>query len=80
MPRSLLTPLMFYSFLSRSGWSYRTGYLIRALPGGGTELFYCTLSDPKGWIPAWVLNAAVSVTGPKVVQKLLEVRITNLSL
>lgn len=55
-----------------SGWSHCTGYLLRQLPEGGTELTYCTLADPKGWIPAWVMNSAVSVLGPRMVGKLAE--------
>jgi len=54
-------------------WSFRSGYVIRKIAEGGTEFTYCTLSDPKGWLPAWVINMAVSVTGPKLVQKMTEV-------
>jgi len=50
-------------------WSYQTGYLIRQLEDS-IEFTYCTQSDPRGWIPGWVVNMAVSTIGPSYIEKL----------
>jgi len=48
-----------------------TGYLIRARREGGCTLSYMTQTDPKGWIPAWLVNKVTTSFAPKIVDKLL---------
>eukprot|EP01121_Diplochlamys_sp_Union-15-3_P003148 TRINITY_DN12_c0_g1_i2.p1 TRINITY_DN12_c0_g1~~TRINITY_DN12_c0_g1_i2.p1 ORF type:complete len:309 (-),score=50.12 TRINITY_DN12_c0_g1_i2:18-944(-) len=50
------------------GWSFRTGYLIKKLDEG-VEFYYCTRSDPKGWIPAWAVNWVMTKFTPKMLDK-----------
>jgi len=47
-----------------------TGYLILKRDDGGCKFTYFTQSDPKGWIPAWVMNNITSTFAPKMVEKL----------
>eukprot|EP01128_Nolandella_sp_AFSM9_P009103 TRINITY_DN573_c1_g1_i1.p1 TRINITY_DN573_c1_g1~~TRINITY_DN573_c1_g1_i1.p1 ORF type:complete len:302 (-),score=80.07 TRINITY_DN573_c1_g1_i1:55-960(-) len=52
------------------GWSYQTGYLVEAHPEGGAVFTYSTQADPKGWIPAWAINSAITTLGPRLLAKL----------
>jgi len=53
------------------GESILTGYLVRRKEGG-CILNYLTHSDPKGWIPNWVINTLASKYAPKILAKLYE--------
>eukprot|EP01127_Copromyxa_protea_P006513 TRINITY_DN1643_c0_g1_i2.p1 TRINITY_DN1643_c0_g1~~TRINITY_DN1643_c0_g1_i2.p1 ORF type:complete len:147 (-),score=31.05 TRINITY_DN1643_c0_g1_i2:34-474(-) len=53
-------------------WSYQTGYLIRETDEG-TEFIYCTQTDPKGWIPGWVVNTFATTLGPQYLAKMTKV-------
>eukprot|EP01100_Stratorugosa_tubuloviscum_P016104 TRINITY_DN9_c0_g1_i1.p1 TRINITY_DN9_c0_g1~~TRINITY_DN9_c0_g1_i1.p1 ORF type:complete len:225 (-),score=111.87 TRINITY_DN9_c0_g1_i1:372-1046(-) len=50
--------------------SLLTGYLIRRTSSGGSSFTYMTQSDPKGWIPAWVINSLMTKLGPKLLDNL----------
>eukprot|EP01126_Amoeba_proteus_P011832 TRINITY_DN1482_c0_g2_i1.p1 TRINITY_DN1482_c0_g2~~TRINITY_DN1482_c0_g2_i1.p1 ORF type:complete len:150 (+),score=25.32 TRINITY_DN1482_c0_g2_i1:405-854(+) len=53
-------------------WSYQTGFLIR-VTDQGTEFTYCTQTDPKGWIPGWVVNSFATIIGPEYLEKMTTV-------
>lgn len=53
--------------------SYQTGYLIRLTPEGHTQFIYLTQSDPKGWIPGWVVNNLISTIGPSYIDTISRV-------
>lgn len=53
-------------------WSYQTGYLIRGTDDG-CEFIYCTQTDPKGWIPGWVVNTFAGTVGPSYLAKMTKV-------
>jgi len=52
-------------------WSHMTGYLVRK-QGDGCTLIYYTQTDPKGWIPSFVVNSVTKNFAPKNIQKLEE--------
>uniref|UniRef100_A0A7S1W7X9 START domain-containing protein n=1 Tax=Neobodo designis TaxID=312471 RepID=A0A7S1W7X9_NEODS len=54
------------------GVSIITGYYLRPLEGGGTELLYITHSDIKGSIPHMVLNSATQRMCPGAMERLAE--------
>ncbi|XP_049850584.1 START domain-containing protein 10-like [Schistocerca gregaria] len=49
--------------------SVLSGYYIRALESG-CEFIYYSQSDPKGWIPSWIINFFLSKFPPKLLDKL----------
>jgi len=51
--------------------SILSGYQIRKNPSGAGSLFtYVTQTDPKGWIPSWVVNTVAGKLAPRVSQTL----------
>jgi len=52
-------------------WSYMTGYLIRKADKGCTLTYY-TQTDPKGWIPTFVVNKVTKSFAPKNIAKIEE--------
>jgi StAR-related lipid transfer protein 10 len=54
------------------GVSIITGYYLRPLAGGGTELLYITHSDIKGSIPHMILNTGTQRMCPGAMEKLAE--------
>jgi len=54
-------------------WSYRTGYLVRSRPEGGCTLTYVTHSDPKGWIPHYLVNKVTTTFAPNIIDRLAKV-------
>eukprot|EP00013_Stygamoeba_regulata_P025944 CAMPEP_0177648688 /NCGR_PEP_ID=MMETSP0447-20121125/10961_1 /TAXON_ID=0 /ORGANISM="Stygamoeba regulata, Strain BSH-02190019" /LENGTH=227 /DNA_ID=CAMNT_0019151345 /DNA_START=135 /DNA_END=818 /DNA_ORIENTATION=+ len=52
--------------------SILTGYLILRNPGGGCIFIYLTQSDPKGWIPAWLINNLMTKLGPKLLTRMYD--------
>jgi hypothetical protein len=54
------------------GVSIITGYYLRPLKGGGTELLYITHSDIKGSIPHMILNSGTQRMCPGAMEKLAE--------
>jgi hypothetical protein len=52
------------------GWSFRTGYFIQKKEGGGTVFRYYTQNDPRGWLPAFLVNTIVSKFAPTIITKL----------
>jgi len=49
-------------------WSFMTGYLVRKHEQGCT-LVYFTQTDPKGWIPTFVVNKVTKSFAPKKYSK-----------
>jgi len=49
--------------------SILTGFLIRGTDTGCT-LNYLTQTDPKGWIPSWVINMGTTSLAPKLIERL----------
>ncbi|MFH4976344.1 hypothetical protein AB6A40_003053 [Gnathostoma spinigerum] len=54
------------------GTVYLTAYYIKALDEG-CRVTYITHSDPKGKLPAWMVNRLTKVIAPKVINKLHKV-------
>jgi len=52
-------------------WSFMTGYLVRKHEQGCTLTYY-TQTDPKGWIPTFVVNNVTKKFAPSNIQKLEE--------
>jgi hypothetical protein len=52
------------------GISIITGYYLKPLEGGGTDLLYITHSDIKGSIPHWLLNSATQSMAPTMMDNL----------
>jgi hypothetical protein len=52
--------------------SILTGYFILRRAEGGSKFIYYSQSDPKGWIPSWVINSLLTSFAPKAVEKLYE--------
>ncbi|XP_077984281.1 START domain-containing protein 10-like [Glandiceps talaboti] len=48
--------------------TYITGYLIRP-KGKGCEMTYVSQSDPKGSLPAWLINKVTQLVAPKIMQR-----------
>lgn len=56
--------------------SLKTGYFVRDLgQGNGCEFIYYSQSDPRGWIPTWVINMLMTKLPPKLLDKLHKVSI-----
>jgi len=53
-------------------YSFMTGYLVRKSDQGGCTITYYTQTDPKGWIPTFVVNKVTKSFAPKNIQKLEE--------
>jgi hypothetical protein len=53
--------------------SLKTGYLVQATENGGCNFFYYSQSDPKGWIPTWVINTLMTKLPPKILDNLHKV-------
>jgi len=51
--------------------SILTGYLIRR-KGEGSVFVYMTQSDPKGWIPSWLVNSLCTKFAPNFLKKLYQ--------
>lgn len=49
--------------------SILTGYFIRKTEEG-TQFNYYSQSDPKGWIPSFVINSLMTKLAPKLIDKL----------
>lgn len=49
--------------------SILTGYYIRKVEEG-TEFNYYSQSDPKGWIPSFVINFLMTKLAPRLIEKL----------
>jgi hypothetical protein len=49
------------------GWSYLSGYMLRKREAGGTDLTYYTQSDPRGWIPSWLINWVSTKLTPQLI-------------
>ncbi|KAL8562216.1 hypothetical protein ACOMHN_005201 [Nucella lapillus] len=52
------------------GVSFLTGYLIRHVDQKSCQLTYVSQSDPKGNLPAWVINKLTRIMAPKVMNRL----------
>jgi len=52
--------------------SILTGYLILRRAEGGSRFIYYSQSDPKGWIPTWVINSLLTSFAPKAVDTMHE--------
>jgi len=52
-------------------WSFMTGYMIRKAEKGCTLVYY-TQTDPKGWIPTFVVNTVTKKFAPKNIAKIEE--------
>merc|ERR1712000_84584 len=52
--------------------SILSGYFIQPNEGGGSIFTYLTQSDPKGWIPSWLLNWLMTKLGPNLLKKLYD--------
>lgn len=50
--------------------SLKTGYLVQTAEDGGSIFTYFSQSDPKGWIPTWVINMLMTKLPPKILDKL----------
>jgi hypothetical protein len=50
--------------------SHRTGYHIERISEGGCTLTYLTQSDPRGYIPTWLINMATRRFAPNMISKL----------
>jgi len=50
--------------------SIRTGYLVEKNDTAGCKITYLTQTDPKGWIPAWLVNKVTKTFAPKIVERL----------
>jgi len=49
--------------------SIRTGYMVNAKDAGCT-LTYLTQTDPRGWIPTFLVNKVTKTFAPKIIDKL----------
>lgn len=54
------------------GNSILAGYIVRP-DGEGCTLSYIAQSDPKGWIPGWLVNKVTTKFAPKLIDKMREV-------
>lgn len=54
------------------GHAFVTAYYLKPDPEdpNSSELWYTTQTDPKGWIPAWLVNKLAGKIGPSVIEKL----------
>ena len=50
--------------------SILTGYYMKPMPSGGTKLIFISHSDPKGYIPAWLVNNFVGSFTPTIMANL----------
>ncbi|KAI8422772.1 hypothetical protein MSG28_006517 [Choristoneura fumiferana] len=50
--------------------SLLTGFAVRARSGGGSWLGYVSRSDPRGALPAWLVNRVTAQLAPRLVQQL----------
>jgi hypothetical protein len=55
--------------------SLKSGYLVTANAEGGCDFYYYSQSDPKGWIPTWVINMLMTKLPPKILDKLHDVAV-----
>lgn len=53
--------------------SLKSGYYVTEDPSGGCTFTYYSQSDPKGWIPTWVINMLMTKLPPKILDKLHDV-------
>ncbi|XP_076468257.1 START domain-containing protein 10-like [Babylonia areolata] len=52
------------------GVSFLTGYLVRHVDHKSCQLTYVSQCDPKGNLPAWVINKLTKIMAPKVTNRL----------
>ncbi|CAH0406816.1 unnamed protein product [Chilo suppressalis] len=50
--------------------SLLTGFVVRSRPQGGSWLGYVSRSDPRGALPAWLVNKVTAQLAPRLVQQL----------
>jgi hypothetical protein len=50
--------------------SIKTGYLVRQREESGCTLTYLTQTDPRGWIPSWLVNTVTKKYAPQIIGKL----------
>eukprot|EP01122_Echinamoeba_exundans_P016782 TRINITY_DN861_c0_g1_i1.p1 TRINITY_DN861_c0_g1~~TRINITY_DN861_c0_g1_i1.p1 ORF type:complete len:163 (+),score=57.49 TRINITY_DN861_c0_g1_i1:279-767(+) len=51
--------------------SIRTGYFLKKIEGKpGVQFIYYSQSDPKGWIPSWVMNTVGTKVAPQIIDTL----------
>lgn len=50
--------------------SIKSGYYVAANEEGGCTFIYYSQSDPRGWIPTWVINMLMTKLPPKILDKL----------
>jgi hypothetical protein len=53
--------------------SLKTGYFVQANEDGGCTFTYFSQSDPKGWIPTWVINMLMTKLPSKILDNLHKV-------
>ena len=53
--------------------SLKSGYFVVGDEAGGCTFIYYSQSDPKGWIPSWVINMLMTKLPPKILDKLHKV-------
>lgn len=53
--------------------SLKSGYYVVGDENGGCTFTYYSQSDPKGWIPTWVINMLMTKLPPKILDKLHKV-------
>jgi StAR-related lipid transfer protein 10 len=53
--------------------SILSGYMMRRSANGGTDFTFVSQTDPKGWIPTWVVNSVTGKLAPRVAKMLHEV-------
>eukprot|EP00756_Hemistasia_phaeocysticola_P006717 Hpha_TRINITY_DN13971_c0_g1::TRINITY_DN13971_c0_g1_i2::g.35693::m.35693 len=51
-------------------WSFKSGFVIRPHGEKGCTLTMLAHSDPRGFIPAWLVNSMLTSTAPATLQKL----------
>ena len=55
------------------GQSILSGYYIKKLHKGGCEFIYYSHCDPKGWLPAYVVNWVMDKLAPSMIKTMYEV-------
>lgn len=52
------------------GVSFFTGYVVRPLDDRKCQFTYVSHSDPRGKLPAWVVNKATKILAPKIIARI----------
>ena len=50
------------------GWSYLGGYMVRKRKEGGCHVYYYAQSDPRGWIPTFLINMVSGKLAPSLLE------------